>query len=329
MEQLPLIAIDRNMVQPNNYNVTKANALVEANYRLTLTQQRIVLLMASMVQPGDEDFKIYRIHVKDLLDILDVTRPNLYVQMILMIRDLMRSVVTIPLSDEKHLDTHWISNQVYEVGGGYSDITFDPRLKPFLLHLKERFTTYKLENVIRLKSIYSIRIYELLKQYQGIGKRVLTIEALRKMMGIGSNEYDRYNDFKRYVLQVAHREINAKTDISFGYREIKLGRKVHELEFTITRKAPPAEPDKAAKQREKERKRQKDEALKKAQQREKIEKYLAQLSAEELNALRKEAEGQARKDGGAAFKERCISETMINGYVYTIVEHKLKKRGVR
>lgn len=324
MEQLSLISIDKKTIKPANHWVTKANTLVEASYRLSLTQQRIVLFMTSLVQPEDEDFKTYRIHVRDLMDILDIDRSHLYAQMILMIRNLMKVVVTIPLQDEKHLDTHWINSQEYEIGGGYSDITFDPKLKPFLLHLKEKFTTYKLENVMRLKSIYSIRIYELLKQYQGIGKRTIAIDSLRKMLGIELNEYSLYGDFKRKVILVAHHEINEKTDITFEYREIKLSRKVNELEFTITKKPPPAPPDKAALKKEKERKHQEREDKKKAKQREKVEHYLVQLSADEMKVLKEEAEDQARHDGGTAFRERGISETMINAYVHTIVTKRLK-----
>jgi plasmid replication initiation protein len=236
----------------------------------------------------------------------------------------MEKVVTIFLGGEQYLKTHWVQSAQYTVSGGYVDVTFDPKLKPFFLHLKEKFTTYKLNNVTQLRSAYSIRIYELLKQYQGIGKRTITIEALRNMLGIELKEYERYNDFKRYVLQVAHKEINEKTDILFEYREIKLSRKVNELEFTITKKTPPAPPDKAALKKEKERKHQEREAKKKAQQREKVEHYLAQLSADDMKALKEEAEGQARQDGGTAFRERGLSEPMLNAYVHTIVAKRLK-----
>jgi plasmid replication initiation protein len=278
MEQLTLFKIDSDQVKPKEYSVTKANTLIEANYKLTLTQQRIVLLMASMVQPGDEDFKTYRIYVRDLLDILDINRSHLYEQMIVMIRNLMKVVVTINLPDEKYLDTHWIDSQKYEVGGGYSDVTFHPELKPFFLRLKEKFTTYKLENVMRLKSIYSIRIYELLKQYQGIGKRSITIEKLRKMLGIEPKEYQHYGHFKSKVIEVAYREINEKTDILFDYRETKLGRKVNELEFIITKKAAPEKPREASAPAFVE-----DKAA--ARLKKKIDAYIEKLSPEELERL--------------------------------------------
>jgi len=323
VEQM-LIPIEVESLKPQDYWVTKANALVEANYRLTLIQQRIVLVMASQVQPDDEDFKWYRLNVQDFMEILGINNHNLYREMLAAIRELMKRLVTIPLGDDLYLETHWINDALFRVGAGYMDVAFSPKLKPFFLHLKERFTTYKLKNVMQLKSSYSIRIYELLKQYQGIGKRTITIDSLRKMLGIELKEYSLYGDFKRKVILVAHREINEKTDILFEYREIKLGRKVNELEFTITKKTPPAQPDKAALKKEKERKHQEREDKKKAQQREKVERYLAQLSADDMKALREEAEGQVRHDGGTAFRERGISETMLNAYVHTIVAKRLK-----
>jgi len=327
VEQLSLITIEDDMIKPRSFNVTKANNLVEANYRLSLSQQRIVLLMASLIQPDDEDFKTYRIYTKDLMDILDITRPNLYAQMVGMIRDLMQIVLTIRLSDEELLNTHWISSQQYKIGGGYSDITFDPKLKPFLLCLKERFTTYKLENVIRLKSVYSIRIYELLKQYQNIGKRTITIESLRHMLGINPKEYRQYNHFKERVIAAAHKEINEKTDISFDFREKKLGRKVNEIEFVINKKETESKSERLKRQRgAKKRERKEQDDTEKALQRQRIDDYLAQLSPEEQKALTAEAETLARKEGSAFMKERKIAEHILNGYRLEIIRKRLTKR---
>jgi len=313
MKQLSLFKVDRVLVKPAEYSVTKANTLIEANYRLSLTQQRIVLLLASLVQPDDKDFKTYRIYVKDLMDILDINRSHLYEQMIVMIRNLMKIVVTINLGDGKYLDTHWIDGQKYEIGGGYSDITFHPELKPFFLCLKERFTTYKLENVMRLKSIYSIRIYELLKQYQSIGKRTITIENLRKMLGILPKEYKTYNNLKRKVIEVAHKEINEKTDISFEFREIKHIRRVVELEFTIAKKEAPSRqvsPEEKAEVRRKK----------------KVETYLKQLTPGELAELTKEAEDRARKECPALYRDREIQEPVLRGYMCELAGSRVKKR---
>ena len=101
------------------------------------------------------------------------------------------------------------------------------------MELKEKFTSYQLENVVRLNSVYSIRIYELLKQYERIRKRKLTLEELRYFLGIEKDKYKQYGHLKNKVLLVAQKEINKKTDIQFTFNEIKTGRKVTGFEFDI------------------------------------------------------------------------------------------------
>jgi plasmid replication initiation protein len=313
-----LIPIDKETIKPVDYWVTKANALVEANYRLSLIQQKIVITLASLIQPDDEDFKWYRLNIKHFMEIFGRNDHGIYVEMVAAVHNLMEKVVTIYLGGEKYLKTHWVQSAEYEVGGGYVDVSFDPKLKPFFLHLKDKFTTYKLENVMRLRSIYSIRIYELLKQYQGVGKRSITVESLRKMLGIEPKEYDRYNDFKRYVLQVAHKEINEKTDISFDYREIKLSRKINELEFTITKKAAPDKPRKTTAPAFVE-----DKAA--ARLKKKIDAYIEKLSPDDLERLTIEATDKARQEGGAAYRDRKIPDHVVRGYMLELAKARMKK----
>lgn len=320
MEQLSLIPIDAEILKPVDYWVTKANALVEANYRLSLLQQKIIITMASLIQPDDEDFKWYRLHVNHFIEILGINNHNIYREMVVSVHNLMERVVTIYIGNQEYLKTHWIQSAKYRVGGGYVDVEFDPKLKPFFLHLKNKFTTYRLQNVIRLRSVYSIRIYELLKQYQTVGKRTITIESLRKMLGIEPKEYKTYNNLKRKVIVVAHNEINEKTDISFDFKEIKIIRKVNEIEFTITKKVPAEQKPEAPKkvrQKVKEDKR-------KEQMRQRVEEYLQNLTPEDLAELRQEAEVRARKEGAVMYRDRDIPEHIIRGYISELVGERVK-----
>lgn len=76
------------------------------------------------------------------------------------------------------------------------------------MQLKDRFTKLSFSNVISFSSNYSCRIYELLKQFENIGYRTLTIEALRTMFCIKPHEYKLYGDFKRKIINQAKDEIN-------------------------------------------------------------------------------------------------------------------------
>ncbi|MBF0556161.1 MAG: RepB family plasmid replication initiator protein, partial [Nitrospirae bacterium] len=84
----------------------------------------------------------------------------------------------------------------------------------------------------------SIRLYELLIQYWRLGERRFEVEELRKILGITDSEYPLYANFKQRVILTAQAELAKSTDLSFTFKEIKTGRKVTGIEFTITVKAP-------------------------------------------------------------------------------------------
>jgi plasmid replication initiation protein len=93
--------------------------------------------------------------------------------------------------------------------------------------------TYQLKNVIRLNSIYSIRLYELLKQYEKIGYRSFEIDTFRDILQI-SKGY-RYNNIKNLILK-SQKELSEKTDLSFTFKESKQSRKVVSITFYIEEK---------------------------------------------------------------------------------------------
>ena len=70
-------------------------------------------------------------------------------------------------------------------------------------------------------------MYEILKQYEGLGKRELTITELRELLGIGVNEYsDRtgWSNFKKYVLDSCQQALKESTDICYTYERGRTGK---------------------------------------------------------------------------------------------------------
>lgn len=213
--------------------VTKSNELIESTYKLSLQEQRILLVMASKVQPSDETLKTYRFRARDFIEIIgNSKRTGFYSYLREIVNGLQTKVLTIK-KDGKQRNYSWVITSIYEDNEGYITLQFHPELKGFFLELKDKFTSYQLENVVRLNSVYSIRIYELLKQYERIKKRKLTLMELRAFLGIEPTKYKQYGHFKSKVLLVAQNEINNNTDISFLFNEIKTGRKVTSIEFII------------------------------------------------------------------------------------------------
>jgi plasmid replication initiation protein len=223
--------LEKNETQ-NNHLVTKSNMLIEANYKLGVVEQKIILCLASHITPADSDFKTYTLPIQEFSDLLSLKGTPKYTELKQITKDLMKKVFEVRIK-KKVIQVSWLSYVAYNETEGTVDIRFDPFLRPYLLQLKREFTSYKLENVVKLKSSYAIRIYELLKQYERLKERSFYLEDLRKMLG-AEDIYPAYGNFKQRVLVPAQKELKAKTDISFEIEEIRTGRRVDKIKFFIT-----------------------------------------------------------------------------------------------
>ncbi len=59
-----------------------------------------------------------------------------------------------------------------------------PDLKPYILDIKERYTKYFFKSITGLNSMYSMRLYEILKQYEFRKSKSFKIEELRFILNI-------------------------------------------------------------------------------------------------------------------------------------------------
>jgi len=146
-----------------NNLVSKSNDLINQKYDLSLNEQKIILTLASMVQPNDNNFKIYKMEIKDLANLFEIKDKSIYRKIREIIKNLKNKGFTIERENGNILDINWLSSAEYFTGKGYVELELSSKLRPYLLQLKKIYTSYKLENILSLKSKYSIRIYEILK----------------------------------------------------------------------------------------------------------------------------------------------------------------------
>ena len=212
--------------------VVQHNKIVEARYRLTVEEQRLIKTLVSQIRAHDEDFKVYQIHVHDLAALIGITDDHYYTRIKKLTKKLRDSSLCFINENGDEIQTGWLSSAVYRKGQGFVELRFDPILRPYLLQLQKYFTSYELGNILRLKGMYSIRIYELLKQDEWRGRREFTLEQFKTVLNLES-EYREYRDLKKYVLAPAQKEICEKTDIGYTLTELKRGRKVIGLIFEI------------------------------------------------------------------------------------------------
>lgn len=235
--------------------VRKSNELVEARYKFDIWETRIFTKMLTMIHKDDNDFQNYRIYLKDVVHDFDLESNNdAYERLRAGGLKLMTKIVkVIRNTDEGTMELQTpivvgVENLVNRKGKGdegrFINVSFHPGMKPFLLSLKSHFTTYDIRNILKLPSSYSIRIYELLKQYQKIGRRKFLLEELKEVIGVKEeiivngkkqykDSYPKFGNFKQRVLLKAQKDLKKFTDISFEFDQLKRGRSVYALQFYI------------------------------------------------------------------------------------------------
>lgn len=220
-----------------DYIVTKSNYFImNTSYDLSLEEQKIILTLASMVQPDDEEFKVYKFRIADFMELLGVQDKSKYTEVPKITKELMKKVFEIE-EGNKLIQVAWLSSAVYEKGSGYVELEFSPRLKPYMLQLGTLFTQYKLSNILSMRSKYSPRIYEFLKanEFKKQGYIEIEIVELRRLLKV-EDKYPLYADFKRKIIIQTQKELRKVSDISFEFEEIKTGRKVTSIKFYIKSK---------------------------------------------------------------------------------------------
>ena len=222
---------------PSSSIVTQANGLVSARYTLPLAEQRLILAMIAKIQPDDEDFKPYRISVGELADFIGVAKGSAYLECKKTTDNLLKRVLAIDEPDGL-LQINWVSSAKYIDGSGMVNLSFDPLLRPYLLKLKGNFTSCKLEMLLSFKSQYTLRVYNLLKQYERLKEREIELELLREILGLRKDLHTEYSDFKRNILKPVQKELAEKADLTFEFNEIKYGRRVGAINFRTFSKEP-------------------------------------------------------------------------------------------
>ena len=182
------------------------------------------------INKDDDEFKEYSISVQELEKKLGVELKHSR------LKNLAKSLMSKPLlieDNKKNFEVYnWFSRIKYINNEARFICKIDDDLKPYLLDFKERFVKYHIANVINLSSEYSIKIYQLLKEYEKATKRTFTVEELQELLQVPKS-YLNYSKFKQGILKVAEKELIANCDIFFEYEEIKTGRKVTEIKFRI------------------------------------------------------------------------------------------------
>ena len=103
-----------------------------------------------------------------------------------------------------------------------------PRVWDCILDFSKGYRKYELKAAMSFKSQFSMRFYELLSNQ----KSPLTYSVIQlKEMFCVADKYERINDFIRYVVEAAKKELDEVSPYTFEYTPVKSGRKITAIKF--------------------------------------------------------------------------------------------------
>ena len=220
--------------------VVKSNQLNSALQNLSLTEIRIIQLAivdARETNTGLSTDKPLRIEAKRYSEAFEVTM-NTALEAIHNAEETLFNR-RFSYTDDKGLivKSRWIQDVRYMKGEGAIEIAFTRAVVQGISRIDgavDFFTQYLLSQTATMKSMYSIRLYELLVQWKTAKNTpIFEIETFRSQLGIGVDEYKRMGDFKKRVLDLGIKEINKKTDLNVTYTQVKKGKEIVGFNFAI------------------------------------------------------------------------------------------------
>lgn len=227
------------------FKVSKSNELICASYKLTLNEQRLILACIAQIDSRranitpdmqrDQLWRIrvtaaefsetFKINMRDAYRELKAATKNLYERTI---RSEEKRRNRLGVETVRVKEQRWIISRKYEDGAGYAEITFNPEIAGHLTMLRSKFTSYQLDQISGFKSVYAIRLFELLIQYKRTG--ILRIEV-EKIIELFQLSYTRYADVRRFVIEPAIKELRTKGNMIVEWTPIKHGKTVMYFDF--------------------------------------------------------------------------------------------------
>ena len=212
-------------LEPQNY-VVQSKELIGGKQALKINSAKLVRSAIMQIKYEDKELKPYFVTIPQLAKLFGISESNLYRDIDDITNDILQNPVQIKKvidGKNKFLKLPWVSYCAYDEEVGVM-IKLNNDLKPYLLGLREHYTQYQLDTALTMKSVYAIRMFEIL--YSKVNSTVLPKEGtyielslteIREGCDCESETYDKISNLRNRVIDVALKEINEKTLYNVSY----------------------------------------------------------------------------------------------------------------
>lgn len=214
--------------------VTLDNAIVRGSQSLTAIEIDLLHIILSRVQVSDEPLKTYEIDKKTLIGLLGLEKSgSVYSEVRNALEVLQSHVINLKAGQGKsYLNVNVVSMVENLEGSPVIRWQLHPKLSSYILNLKGNFTTYELTLFLRLKSVYSKRLYMYLRSYSAGYSITVKIEELHEILQLPDSLRALYGNLKNRVIKPSIDEL-IHTDRPFLFTENYKGKKVESITFKL------------------------------------------------------------------------------------------------
>ena len=219
-----------------NKEVIQSYLMTTARYDFSVDEKRVLTRLVEMFQPMLEGKKLVGKIEQDLFQTWHLTIP---IKQFIGGNDNYQRVrnAIFALNDKKFIYTDDEVEEVIRIvempkiyKRGIIQFCLNPKIVQCFLNMSKGFSKYELEVSLSFKSVYSMRLYELLAGQ--LHALTYNIETLKQMFQV-EDKYVRNSDFVNRVILVAKMELDKKSPITFTYRINKRGRRWHSITFQV------------------------------------------------------------------------------------------------
>ncbi|PNV83845.1 MAG: hypothetical protein C0627_03370 [Sulfurimonas sp.] len=132
--------------------------------------------------------------------------------------------------DDALIHTQLLS--IFEYNGGTVYLKLNDNLIDIVINPRKAYTVASFKELVSLKSVYTKRIYLLLKQFAASKEFVMHLSHIYKILNL-ENKYERYSHFKSKILNPAIKSINEQTSLKISIYEHLKNRTVQRIKFDI------------------------------------------------------------------------------------------------
>jgi len=238
------------------YKLRKSNQITfGSRYNYTVDEQKTITYICSLIDTTSEKPELeYIFDIRDFCRScgIDYKNGKVYEYVRNILKGLVQKVMILESSEGKRTTVNWIQKVWADKCTGKAKIRLDEDMIPYLFELKTYYADCKLNEILCMKSRFSIRLYEILKDYYDLNTEqtdhkksrfpkiiswTIDVDELKKKLRVENiPSYSQFGLFRTKVLEPAHKEINAFTEIIVFFEPISTGRKITHVKFGIVSK---------------------------------------------------------------------------------------------